>query len=186
MPAEELSQVAPPMPSDGLSQTEPPMPSDELSQAEQTAVQADEELTYDIENDARLYMTPKGVQESQNPADETDKTIPPLTPVSHCKVTYDGNGNTAGVVPIDSNPYAPGSPVAVGDNGNLVKDGYSFLGWSTEADADLSEVEYDAGDKFDIGSDVVLYAVWQKNEIPPTVIVEPRYSLGIGGSSPFA
>jgi fimbrial isopeptide formation D2 family protein len=261
LPSDELSQTEPPLPSDELSQAEPPLPADELSQAEQTAVQADEGFTYDVnfklpmdvtgysaikiedilpatlaykedslkvnidgndlaldtskistssgavsyildendlagmggkdakmtftamgwadgsEHDARLYVTPKGVEESQGPASETDETVPPLSPVPNYSVTYDGNGNTAGAAPVDSNPYALGSHVAVGDNGSLVKDGHSFLGWSTEADADVPDVKYNAGDKFDIDSDVVLYAVWQKNEIPPTVVVEPHYYL---------
>ncbi|HBX24233.1 MAG TPA: hypothetical protein DEF34_11480, partial [Desulfotomaculum sp.] len=47
-------------------------------------------------------------------------------------VTYDGNGNTSGSVPVDSNTYITGATVTVlGNTGNLVKTGYTFAGWNT-------------------------------------------------------
>lgn len=42
-----------------------------------------------------------------------------------------------------------------------IREGYDFLGWSTNRDA--SEAEYHAGDAIGPTSDLLLYAVWQKN-----------------------
>lgn len=42
-------------------------------------------------------------------------------------VTYNGNGNTGGTVPVDNGTYETGAPVSVQENtGNLVKVGYTF------------------------------------------------------------
>ena len=49
-------------------------------------------------------------------------------------VTYEGNGDTAGAVPVDSGKYAAGAVVTVkGNTGSLVRAGYSFSGWNTAA-----------------------------------------------------
>ena len=50
-------------------------------------------------------------------------------------VTYDGNTNDSGSVPVDSNsPYADGSTVTVlGNPNSLGKTGYTFNGWNTYA-----------------------------------------------------
>ncbi|MCL2655554.1 MAG: InlB B-repeat-containing protein [Coriobacteriia bacterium] len=77
-------------------------------------------------------------------------------------VVYDGNGSTGGSVPVDSADYAAGEEVTVLGKGSLVKDGYSFLGWSTDEDA--TTPEYKADDSFPMPNtddDVTLYAVWQ-------------------------
>ena len=51
-------------------------------------------------------------------------------------VTYNGNGNTGGTVPVDpNNPHALGATVTVlANTGNLVDTGYSFSGWNTAPD----------------------------------------------------
>lgn len=75
------------------------------------------------------------------------------------KVTYNGNGNTGGAVPVDSNVYDDGDTVTVlANTGNLVKYG-SFIGWSTTASG--TGTTYIAGQTFKIGTkSVVLYAKW--------------------------
>ncbi len=81
-------------------------------------------------------------------------------------VTYNGNGNTGGTVPIDSTVYEGNKVVTVlGDNG-LRKFGYDFIGWSTKADG--SEITYNAGNTFIIIDDIVLYAKWMTS-IPPVL-----------------
>ena len=47
-----------------------------------------------------------------------------------------------------------------------VKSGYTFVGWSTEANT--TTIDYIAGDKISALSDITLYAVWLKNEVPVT------------------
>ncbi len=75
-------------------------------------------------------------------------------------VSYDGNGNTGGSVPIHETTYKTGDTVTVmGNTGNLVKRGYTFTGWNTAADG--SGTDYNPGDTFIMGSsDVTLYAKW--------------------------
>jgi len=81
-------------------------------------------------------------------------------------VTYNGNGNTAGTVPIDpSSPYEYGATVMVlGNTGGLTRiniggTSYGFAGWNTKADGSGSgQAE---GSTFAIGvSNVTLYAQW--------------------------
>ncbi|SET15019.1 Listeria/Bacterioides repeat-containing protein [Natronincola peptidivorans] len=74
-------------------------------------------------------------------------------------VTYNGNGNTGGMVPID-NKYPAGASVTVlGNTGNLTKTGYTFAGWSTQADG--KGTGYNSSDIFTMGTaNATLYAVW--------------------------
>ena len=71
-------------------------------------------------------------------------------------VTYDGNGNTGGDVPVDGVSYTSGQTVYVaGNSGALTKTGNSFGGWETGG------FTYTAGQPFTMGSsNVVLLAVW--------------------------
>jgi uncharacterized repeat protein (TIGR02543 family) len=75
-------------------------------------------------------------------------------------VTYNGNTNTGGGVPIDTvSPYAPNTTVTVlGNSGALVKTGYTFGAWNTAADG--SGTAYEPGDTFSITAPVTLYAQW--------------------------
>jgi len=75
-------------------------------------------------------------------------------------VTYDGNGNTGGTAPMDSNsPYKIGTSVTVlGNTGNLIKTEYTFIGWNTVADG--SGTTYETGAVFAIIADITLYAKW--------------------------
>lgn len=75
-------------------------------------------------------------------------------------VTYDGNGNTGGTVPVDDHSYEDGDSVTVINNtGDLVRTGYYFTTWNTQADGEGTD--YSGGDTFDIDADeVTLYAKW--------------------------
>ncbi len=75
-------------------------------------------------------------------------------------VTYNGNGNTGGIAPTDSNTYLSGTTVTVlGNTGALVRTGYTFAGWNTAANG--SGTNYNAGETFIMGSaNVTLYAQW--------------------------
>ncbi len=85
--------------------------------------------------------------------DETDTT-------AHT-VIYNGNGNTGGSVPVDSNNYMKGENVTVlGNTGNLVNSAITtFVGWDTRADG--KGKAYIPGRTFTMGSaDISLYAKW--------------------------
>jgi len=75
-------------------------------------------------------------------------------------VSYDGNGNTGGNIPIDSSTYDSGAVVTVkGNSGTLVRTGYNFAGWNTSAGG--SGTKYVGDDTFSLGkSNVILYAMW--------------------------
>jgi uncharacterized repeat protein (TIGR02543 family) len=76
-------------------------------------------------------------------------------------VTYNGNTNTGGTAPVDgSSPYTYGSTVTVlGNTGSLVKTGYSFNGWNTQADG--LGTSYSPAATFTLGAaNVTLYAKW--------------------------
>lgn len=89
-----------------------------------------------------------------------------VTVSSTVTTTYNGNGSTAGTVPVDpSSPYEYGATVTVlGNTGALIRinDGgtsYRFNGWNTKADGSASDQA--EGSTFTIGvSDVTLYAQW--------------------------
>jgi len=89
-----------------------------------------------------------------------------VTVSSAAAVTYNGNGNTAGTVPVDpSSPYQSGATVTVlGNTGDLtrINDGgtsYRFTGWNTKADG--SGADQAEGSTFTMGaSNVTLYAQW--------------------------
>ncbi|WP_164845583.1 InlB B-repeat-containing protein [Anaerosphaera multitolerans] len=82
------------------------------------------------------------------------------------QVTYDGNGHTSGKVPIDNTDYGYGSIVTIkGNDGNLEKNGLTFLGWSEDKDALEANFKLDGNGNispsyFVIEQDTVLYAVW--------------------------
>jgi uncharacterized repeat protein (TIGR02543 family) len=80
-------------------------------------------------------------------------TIPTYT------VTYNGNGNTGGNVPVDSAGYRAGDTVTVQGAGSLTKTGYSFAGWNTKADG--TGTTYTQGQTFPMeAANVTLYAKW--------------------------
>jgi hypothetical protein len=59
-------------------------------------------------------------------------------------VTYDGNGNDGGSVPVDIMSYEQGDSAIVHDNSKgLTKNGFIFGGWNTAADG--SGIDYTLG-----------------------------------------
>jgi hypothetical protein len=75
-------------------------------------------------------------------------------------VTYNPNGATSGIVPVDSNNYQQGATVTVlGNAGGLAMANYTFAGWNTSAGG--TGTGYIAGSTFTMGSaNVILYAIW--------------------------
>lgn len=91
----------------------------------------------------------------------TPVVTPPVVTTTYT-VTYNGNTNTSGNVPIDSySPYASDSSITVlGNSGSTVleKTGFIFAGWNTSANG--SGTAYSQGNIFTINSNITLYAVW--------------------------
>jgi uncharacterized repeat protein (TIGR02543 family) len=94
-------------------------------------------------------------------------------------VTYSGNGNTGGTVPVDSTTYQQGQTVTVlGNTGNLAKTGYTFWGWNTSANG--TGTTYSQGSTFTMGSaSVTLYANWVV-----AYTVTYNINMAIGGTVP--
>lgn len=74
-------------------------------------------------------------------------------------VTYLGNGNTAGIAPVDTGKYVTGASVTVAASGSLGKTGSTFVGWNTKSDG--SGINYNEGSLLSISStSTILYAKW--------------------------
>ena len=73
-------------------------------------------------------------------------------------VTYDGNQNGNGTVPVDSSSYTDGAQVTVlGNTGYLSKEAESFVGWNTETDG--TGTQYLPGATFSMGTEnMILHA----------------------------
>lgn len=97
-------------------------------------------------------------------------------------VTYDGNGNTGGAVPVDPNNYTPGQIATVlGNSGMLSQTGSSFTGWNTSPDG--TGVGFTSGNIFTMSaSNVILYAQWTTL---PVYTVTYNGNGNTGGSVPF-
>ena len=77
-----------------------------------------------------------------------------LTPA----VIYNGNGSTGGTTP---NEIPANSPITIDPNtGNLIRAGYRFLGWNTQANG--GGTHYGAGMTPILPVGTVLYAEWEK------------------------
>jgi formylglycine-generating enzyme len=95
-----------------------------------------------------------GCSDSGSGDDDDDTTSDTYT------VTYDGNGDTGGSVPVDSNSYEEGAIVIVlGNTSSLIKTGYTYAGWKTDSVGRVTN--YNGGDSFSMStSNITLYANW--------------------------
>ncbi|WP_281384869.1 InlB B-repeat-containing protein [Cohnella nanjingensis] len=108
-----------------------------------------------------------------------DVTLFATWSINSYKVAYDGNGSTGGSVPADMRHDYDTTVAVLGNNGSLVKTGYTFAGWNTKADE--SGTSYAEADTFTIGAeDVTLYAKWTINSY--AVVYDGNGSTG--GSVP--
>lgn len=74
-------------------------------------------------------------------------------------ITYLGNGNTKGEVPVDPKRYAKNAKVTIFQNtGSLAKTNNTFLGWTLSADG--TGTLYTSGQIFTITENTKLYAKW--------------------------
>ncbi len=125
-----------------------------------------------------MTNTNSGVSGSQT-AITTSSVVPVIVNSAQTiTVTYNGNTNTAGTVPTDSETYEQGETVTVlGNTGNLVKVGYTFEGWNTQADG--RGIDYAPASTFLMGSgSIILYAKWK----PVIVTYTVRFDVA-GGKS---
>lgn len=75
-------------------------------------------------------------------------------------VTYDGNGNTGGTVPVDENHYLANSSVKARTHGTLVKSGFLFQQWNTTVGGDGTS--YPVPGSITIGAtNLTVFAQWK-------------------------
>ena len=96
-------------------------------------------------------------------------------------VTYDGNGHDGGDAPVDATNYEQGQMITIlGNTGNLVQAGFTFVGWCATSDG--TGFTYLPGQQIPMGTaPVVLFAKWTSN---PTYVVLYNGNLDTGGSVP--
>lgn len=88
------------------------------------------------------------------------------------QVTYFGNGNTAGDVPVDTNEYQSGQMATIANANTLTRTGYLFMGWNTNANG--TGFNYLPSNLVTIGtSNLFLHAQWTP---------EPTVSVSAGNS----
>jgi len=74
-------------------------------------------------------------------------------------VTYQGNGNTGGVVPVDPGEYTTGDIFLILGPGTLVKESAVFYSWNTDING--TGIDFFPGSYYRIGSNsIVFYAKW--------------------------
>ncbi|MEX1049752.1 MAG: autotransporter-associated beta strand repeat-containing protein [Akkermansiaceae bacterium] len=90
-------------------------------------------------------------------------------------VTYDANTATSGTAPVDANsPYGVGSTVTVLGQGDLLRTGFSFGGWNTQADG----LGTTYGATFTMpAANTTLYARWLAGT--PSINANPTFPLAI-------
>jgi uncharacterized repeat protein (TIGR02543 family) len=95
-------------------------------------------------------------------------------------ISYDGNGATSGSLPPSQSGITSTVTVA-GNSGNLVKSGYSFAGWNTNAGG--TGTSYTAAAIATLTADLVLYAKWS---LIPTYTITYDANGATGGSPAIA
>lgn len=88
-------------------------------------------------------------------------------------ITFDGNTATSGSAPTTVTGY--GSKTITSAAGTLVKTGYIFKGWNTQADGLGTRL----GTSYNLVADVTFYAEWQ---LTPAIIYSPNGATG--GTTP--
>lgn len=68
--------------------------------------------------------------------------------------------------------YYEGTTVTVLDQGEVKREGYTFLGWNTNQSAIIAE--YKQGDTFEITGDIKFYAIWEKESNVAPAPVNPE------------
>lgn len=90
-----------------------------------------------------------------------DVDLYPVWSINSYTVTFNGSSEDSGYAPADINSDYNTYITIPGNTGSLVREGYSFVGWSTTVNG---SVEYYAGDNLIIGlSNIELFAVWELN-----------------------
>jgi uncharacterized repeat protein (TIGR02543 family) len=105
------------------------------------------------------------------PAPPVEYTFVVNSPVTEYTLFYDGNENTGGTVP--SNQTGNGNVTLATNSGLLVRDGFIFKGWNTEANG--SGMRYLVSSTYNLSGDVTLFAEWDPI---PAITYHPNGATG--------
>ena len=102
------------------------------------------------------------------------------TPIAYT-VTYAGNSNTGGTVPVNASTYNIGNSVTVAGNPNsLVRTGYTFAGWTDNSSG--TGTVYTSGTGYTVGSSNITFtAKWTANTY--TITYNPNGGSGEGSAT---
>ena len=113
----------------------------------------------------------------------TTYTINPTCPSTTFTVTYNGNGNDGGTVPVDNSEYKYGDAVYI-LSGVPTKTGYTFAGWKSSYNTNIYDYNGSFGpNNFVIGDeDITLTAQW--TAAPSTLTIASPDNVTISATSP--
>ena len=77
-------------------------------------------------------------------------------------ITYNANGGTGGPT---SQKKTHGVDINLSSE-TPTKNGFAFMGWSTDSKATTADTKYNPGSKYTSNADLTLYAVWTANATP--------------------
>jgi len=101
-----------------------------------------------------------------------------IVAVNQYTVTFDANGATSGTAPPDTRTTNAASSIALPGQGTLVRTGYSFGGWNTEADG--TGTNYSAFLTYNLDSNITLYVRWIS--LSPEMVYVPGGSFQMGSN----
>ncbi|MCL2085982.1 MAG: InlB B-repeat-containing protein [Oscillospiraceae bacterium] len=115
-----------------------------------------------LENEFTPIITSDGYFTFKIDFDKNDNSlVAEVMEIAKFNVTYNGNGNTGGNAPIDSNEYFEGEKALVLGQNTLSKTNHRFTGWNTSSSGDGTA--YLPGAEFEItDTDITLYAQWEE------------------------
>ena len=95
-------------------------------------------------------------------------------------VTYNGQSNTSGSVPVNSTIYVrSGSVPVLGNTGTLARTGYTWGGWTVDSSG--SGTIYSGGENYTLGStNLIFYAKWNPNTLTVTYNSDSGTSVTAG------
>ena len=101
-------------------------------------------------------------------------TYYPILKVNIYTITYNANGGSGGPSS-QSYKYAPNGNIYLSSD-KPSKTGYTFMGWSESSSA--TSASYSSGQWWGThnANNYTLYAVWEKNQVPPTLTYTPSAS----------
>ena len=112
-----------------------------------------------------------GTGTSYNPGDSytanASVVLYAIWQINTYSIAYNGNGSTGGSTSNQTKNYD--ASVTIQQNG-FIRTGYIFQYWNTSSDG--TGTRYDPGDSYSNNSDLTLYAIWKKANIPVFVNVD--------------